>query len=45
MHRLIRDEAGHEALAAAMRFADHSEVDLGRLEAERRAEERRRGSP
>ena len=27
MHRLIAEQAGHRALAAAMTFADHSEVD------------------
>ncbi len=42
MHRLIRDQAGHRAIAAAMSFADHSEVELERLEAERVAEKRRR---
>ena len=36
MHRLIGEQAGHAALADAMRFADHSEVALERLEAERR---------
>jgi hypothetical protein len=36
MHRLIRDEAGHRAIAEAMRFVDFSDVDLERLEAERR---------
>jgi thymidylate synthase ThyX len=41
MHRLIAEQAGHTALAAAMRFADHSEVALERLEAERAAERRR----
>jgi len=41
MHRLIADRAGHRALAAAMTFADHSLVDLERLEAERAAERRR----
>jgi hypothetical protein len=41
MHRLIADRAGHRAIAAAMRFADHSEVALERLEAERAAERRR----
>jgi hypothetical protein len=41
MHRLIADRAGHRALAAAMTFADHSTVDLERLEAERAAERRR----
>jgi thymidylate synthase ThyX len=42
MHRLIAEEAGHRAIAEAMHFADHSSVDLERLEAERRTEARRR---
>jgi thymidylate synthase ThyX len=42
MHRLIAEQAGHRALAAAMRFADHSGVELERLEAERAAERRAR---
>jgi thymidylate synthase ThyX len=41
MHRLIAEQAGHTALAGAMGFADHSEVALERLEAERAAERRR----
>lgn len=41
MHRLIADQAGHRAIAAAMAFADHSDVALERLEAERAAERRR----
>jgi len=41
MHRLIAERAGHRAIAAAMSFADHSEVALERLEAERAAERRR----
>jgi thymidylate synthase ThyX len=41
MHRLIEERAGHRALAAAMSFADHSAVELERLEAERSAERRR----
>ncbi|HEU5195166.1 MAG TPA: FAD-dependent thymidylate synthase [Methylomirabilota bacterium] len=41
MHRLIAEQAGHRAIAAAMSFADHSEVALERLEAERAAERRR----
>jgi thymidylate synthase ThyX len=42
MHRLIAEQAGHRAIAEAMRFADHSPgEDLERLEAERRAERRR----
>jgi thymidylate synthase ThyX len=42
MHRLIAEEAGHRALAESMRFADHSRVELERLDAERRSEARRR---
>jgi thymidylate synthase ThyX len=42
MHELIAGEAGHRAIAEAMRFADHSKVELERLEAERRTETRRR---
>ena len=42
MHRLIADVAGHRAIAETMKFADHSSVDLERLEAERRTEARRR---
>ena len=41
MHRLIEERAGHRAIATAMAFADHSEVELERLEAERAAERRR----
>jgi hypothetical protein len=41
MHRLIRDEAGHHAIADAMQFADHSVVELERLQAERRLEAKR----
>jgi thymidylate synthase ThyX len=41
MHRLIAERAGHRAIAAAMRFADHSTVELERLGAERRIEQRR----
>ena len=42
MHRLIAEEAGHRGLAEAMRFVDHSAVELERLEAERRTDARRR---
>ncbi len=42
MHRLIAEDAGHRGLAAAMRFVDHSAVELERLEAERRTDARRR---
>jgi hypothetical protein len=42
MHRLIAEQAGHRAVAEAMRFVDHSpEPSLERLDAERRAEARR----
>ncbi|HLG00434.1 MAG TPA: FAD-dependent thymidylate synthase, partial [Acidimicrobiia bacterium] len=41
MHRLIGEQAGHTALAAAMSYVDHSHYDLERLEAERLAEARR----
>ncbi len=41
MHRLIREEAGHGAIADAMRFADHSAGDAGRSAAEEAAERRR----
>ena len=41
MHRLIAEAAGHRAIAAAMTFADHTTVDLERLESERSAERRR----
>ncbi len=44
MHRLIADQAGHRAIAAAMTFADHSDVELERLEAERASEKRQKGS-
>ncbi len=42
MHRLITEQAGHHAIAAAMSFADHSEVELERLRSEREIEVRRR---
>jgi hypothetical protein len=42
MHRLIAEQAGHRAIAGAMQFADHSQVELERLEAERRTEAKRR---
>jgi thymidylate synthase ThyX len=41
MHRLIRDEAGHERIAAAMSYVDHEDYGLGRLETERRAAAKR----
>ncbi|HET6770873.1 MAG TPA: FAD-dependent thymidylate synthase, partial [Actinomycetota bacterium] len=42
MHQLIAERAGHRAIAEAMRYADHSRVELERLEAERRTEAKRR---
>jgi thymidylate synthase ThyX len=42
MHRLIAEQAGHRAVAEAMRYVDHApEPSLERLDAERRAEARR----
>ncbi|HVC25643.1 MAG TPA: FAD-dependent thymidylate synthase [Acidimicrobiales bacterium] len=41
MHHQIADRAGHRAIAAAMSFVDHSDAELGRLESEERAGERR----
>ncbi len=42
MHRLIAEQAGHAAIAECMSFVDHSpEPSLERLDAERRAEQRR----
>lgn len=41
MHRLIAEEAGHKVVAELMRFVDHGTYDLERLDAERRAEQRR----
>jgi thymidylate synthase ThyX len=44
MHTLIAERAGHRAIADAICHADHGEVELERLEAEKAAE-RRRGQP
>lgn len=42
MHRLIAEQAGHRVIAEMMTFVDHSgEPELERLEAERKAEQRR----
>jgi hypothetical protein len=43
MHRLIRDHAGHRAVAEAMTHMTTAAPELERLEAERRAEARRSG--
>lgn len=45
MHRLIAERAGHRAVADAMQFADHSEVELERLGAERALEKKRLTRP
>jgi thymidylate synthase ThyX len=46
MHRLIAEQAGHRALADAMAYVDHSDsgTDLERLQAERRADAKRRAA-
>lgn len=41
MHRAISEVAGHHAIAAAMHFADHSSVELERLQQERAMEKKR----
>ncbi len=41
MHRAIADVAGHHAIADAMQFADHSTVELERLQQERAMEQKR----
>ncbi len=41
MHRAIAEVAGHRAIAGAMQFADHSEVELERLQSERAMEKKR----
>jgi thymidylate synthase ThyX len=41
MHQLIAERAGHHAIAAAMKFVDHSEVELERLKSERELEKKR----
>ena len=44
MHDLIEKTAGHRAIAATMTYLDTSDVDLERLEAERRAEAKRKAA-
>jgi thymidylate synthase ThyX len=44
MHRLIDDVAGHHAIAGAFAYLDTGNVDLERLEAERRLEARRKST-
>ena len=45
MHRLIREQAGHEAIAEAIRFANHDDAELGRIDAENRQERTAAGKP
>jgi len=41
MHQAIRSVAGHSLIADAMTYADYTDVDLERLEGERRAQRKR----
>jgi hypothetical protein len=41
MYRLIAEQAGHRTVAEAMKFVDLSGGEKGRLEAERRTEQKR----
>jgi thymidylate synthase ThyX len=41
MHRAISGVAGHRAIADAMQFVDHTEVELERLQSERQLEKKR----
>jgi thymidylate synthase ThyX len=41
MHELIDSTAEHHAIAASMRFVDHSVIELERLQEERRLEAKR----
>ena len=41
MHEAIRDVAGHRLIAEAMNYVDYSDIELERLEGERKAEARR----
>ena len=45
MHELIEHQAGHRAVAAAMQFVDHSDVELERLNSERALEAKRLTRP
>lgn len=44
MHEQIASVAGHYGVAEAMRYVDYSESELGRLEAEKRLDQRRQSS-
>jgi thymidylate synthase ThyX len=41
MHTLIAEQAKHHAIAASMKFTDHSAIELERLQEERRLEKKR----
>lgn len=41
MHQAIREVAGHRLVADAMKYVDYSDIDLERLEGERRAQKKR----
>ena len=41
MHQLIRDQAGHAEIAEAIRFANHDDAGLSRIDAENRQEHQR----
>ena len=41
MHQAIRDVAGHRLIADSMKYVDYADIDLERLEGERRAEQKR----
>ena len=43
--RTMLEKAGHRVLTDAMKFVDHSEVELERLKAERAAERKRLSNP
>ena len=45
MHQAIRDVAGHQLIADAMTYVDYTDVDLQRLDGERKAEARRASAP
>ena len=45
MHTLVAEQAGHRAIADAMQFTDHSDVELERLNAERALERKRATQP
>ena len=44
MHKLIKEKAGHNLIADAMKFVDYSQYKLERLESERRANQKRESS-